>query len=88
MCVTLGSNGAILFYNNTFYTNSGYKVKVQDTVGAGDSFLASLIYKLVIEKQEPNDAIDFACKVGALVASKKGANSELTEADFKNLTAD
>ncbi|MCK5704435.1 MAG: carbohydrate kinase, partial [Cyclobacteriaceae bacterium] len=40
ICVTKGSEGAVLFIDSQFYSNSGYPVKVADTVGAGDSFLA------------------------------------------------
>ncbi|MCB4809256.1 carbohydrate kinase [Tamlana sp. 62-3] len=76
ICVTKGRHGAILFYNNVFYYNSGYQIVVKDTVGAGDSFLASLINKL-FKNASPQEAIDFACAVGALVASKEGANPEL-----------
>ena len=76
ICVTKGGKGAILYVNNTFYTNSGYKVKVADTVGAGDSFLASIITKL-LNKTAPQDALNFACAVGAIVASKAGANPEI-----------
>jgi len=47
ICVTKGRHGAVLFYKDTFYYNSGYKINVVDTVGAGDSFLASLIDKLL-----------------------------------------
>ena len=77
ICVTLGKDGAILFYNETFYYNPGYKVTVADTVGAGDSFLASIISKL-LDGVNPQDAIDFACAVGSIVASKRGANPELS----------
>lgn len=77
ICVTRGSNGAMLYLDGNFYENSGYKVKVEDTVGAGDSFLASLIFKLYIQKEIPKNALDFACRVGALVASKKGANAKI-----------
>lgn len=38
ICVTKGRHGAILYYNNTLYYNSGYQIEVVDTVGAGDSF--------------------------------------------------
>lgn len=74
ICVTLGNKGAILYMNNNFHRNEGYKVKVVDTVGAGDSFLAGLIYKL-LGKCSPEEALDFACAIGALVASKSGANA-------------
>lgn len=78
ICVTLGKDGAVLFYNKTFYYNPGYRVTVADTVGAGDSFLASIISKL-LDGVNPQDAIDFACAVGSIVASKRGANPELSD---------
>ncbi|WP_431110301.1 carbohydrate kinase family protein [Winogradskyella poriferorum] len=86
ICVTRGGAGALLYYESQFYSNSGYSVTVKDTVGAGDSFLASMVLKLLIEKVNPEDALDFACKVGALVASKEGANAEITKADFESIT--
>ncbi|MBP0903197.1 carbohydrate kinase family protein [Mariniflexile gromovii] len=76
ICVTKGRHGAILYYNNTFYYNSGYQIQVVDTVGAGDSFLASLIDKL-LKGASPQEAINFACAIGALVASSEGANPEI-----------
>jgi len=73
ICVTKGKDGAALLYNEELYKHNGYQIKVADTVGAGDSFLASLISKL-IHNIQPEEALDFACAMGALVASKKGAN--------------
>lgn len=78
ICVTKGALGAVLFYNDKFYYNEGYYIEVVDTVGAGDSFLASLIYKIVKEDL-PQKALDYACAVGALVAGKEGANPEITD---------
>ena len=73
ICVTKGSHGAVLYYNERFYFNSGYKVIIADTVGAGDSFLAGLISQL-LSNESPQKALDFACALGALVASHEGAN--------------
>lgn len=84
ICVTLGEDGAILFINNTFYKNCGYSIKVKDTVGAGDSFLASLIYKL-LDNKHPQEALDFACVVGAIVAGKNGANPRIAEKEIRRL---
>lgn len=81
VCVTLGDKGAVLYINKCFYYNSGYKVKVVDTVGAGDSFLASVIHKL-LKKETPQKAIDFACAVGALVASNSGANPIISKEEI------
>ena len=84
ICVTLGSKGAMLFYNDTFYYNKGYKVNVVDTVGSGDSFLAALTDKL-LKGEAPQTAIDFACAVGAIVASREGANPKLNQNDIETL---
>jgi fructokinase len=77
ICVTKGKFGAVLLYNNAFYYNSGYQITVKDTVGAGDSFLASLTDQLLCNV-EPQNAINFACAVGALVAQSEGANPKIS----------
>ncbi len=82
ICVTKGAFGAVLFYNDKFYYNSGYFIKVADTVGAGDSFLASLVTKL-LRGDSPQKSLNFACAMGALVASKEGANPEISEKEIK-----
>ncbi len=82
ICVTKGEHGAVLLYNNTLYYNSGYKIKVVDTVGAGDSFLGALISQL-LNNINPQQAINFACGVGALVAQSEGANPTLELSDIE-----
>lgn len=77
ICVTKGAYGAVLYHQNNFYYNSGYRIKVLDTVGSGDSFLASVIYKL-FNGEGPQVAIDFGCAVGAMVAKSEGANPIFT----------
>lgn len=82
ICVTKGRHGAVLLHNKKLYYNSGYKIKVKDTVGAGDSFLGTLIARL-LQKEEPQTALDHACAVGALVAGKEGANPEISAESLK-----
>lgn len=84
ICVTKGSQGAVLYYNQQLYFNSGYKVNVADTVGAGDSFLAGLMSQLLVNI-EPQKALDFACALGALVASHEGANPKISNTSIKKL---
>lgn len=84
ICVTKGGKGAILYVNNKFYYNNGYKITVVDTVGAGDSFLASIITQL-LNKTAPQDALNFACAVGAIVASSEGANPEIKQTDIERM---
>lgn len=84
ICVTRGKHGALLFWKGQLYENEGYPVKVSDTVGAGDSFLASLITYLLTDK-DPQTSIDFACAVGALVAESAGANPEISFSRIENM---
>ena len=77
ICVTLGGKGALLYHKKAFVRHPGYQVKVVDTVGAGDSFLAGLIYGL-FSGRTAEDTIDLACALGGLVASKAGANCTVT----------
>lgn len=84
ICVTRGSQGAVLYFDGAFYYNSGYQIVVVDTVGAGDSFLATLINK-IMKKADPQDALDYACAIGALVASHEGANPIIEEEEITNL---
>lgn len=81
ICVTKGAFGAVLYYNDKFYYNSGYFITVVDTVGAGDSFLATLIVRLLRGKS-PQKSLNYACAVGALVAGHEGANPKISEKEI------
>jgi fructokinase len=81
ICVTIGKHGALLLYDGRLYRNKGYKVNVADTVGAGDSFLATLINNL-LNKKKPAQALDMAAAVGAMVAGKEGANPVITNSEI------
>ena len=73
ICVTRGEHGAIVWHDHGFYESAGCPVQVGDTVGAGDSFLATFVAGLL--KDEPmQQLVDKACAVGAFVAGKRGAN--------------
>lgn len=83
-CITRGKDGAVFYTNEKFYEHLGFEVKVQDTVGSGDSFLAALLSK-ISEKETPEKSLEFACAVGAMVATKKGANETVTPKEIENL---
>ncbi|MCS4034541.1 fructokinase [Salinibacter ruber] len=72
VCVTAGSEGAWLWMNGDTSRHSGYPVDVEDTVGAGDAFLAALITGL-IGGWKGADLLDHANRLGAFVASRSGA---------------
>jgi fructokinase len=82
ICITLGADGALFFTKGNFYRNQGYQVIVKDTVGAGDSFLASLVFQFV-QGLDPQKALDYSCAMGSLVASKVGANATVTEREIE-----
>lgn len=82
ICMTLGKHGSILLWNGHISEHPGYPVMVVDTVGAGDSFLASLIVDIWSGK-DPDQALDFASAIGALVAGQSGANPKIEKADVE-----
>jgi len=71
----------LLLFDGNIYYNSGFKIKVADTVGAGDSFFGSLISELLFGAN-PQEALDFACAVGDLVAGSEGANPDISNIDI------
>jgi len=81
ICVTKGKFGAVLYHYGEWFYNSGYQIEVRDTVGAGDSFLATLV-QCLIEKRPCKNALDRACAMGALVAGSSGANPKISERDL------
>lgn len=86
-CVTKGKDGAVLLIRDKIYVQDGFPIMVADTVGAGDSFLAALISEL-IKKNKPQKALQFACAMGALVASKKGANPKVNNSEINSFIKD
>lgn len=81
ICLTVGEKGAYVLHENKLYHHKGYQVEVADTVGAGDSFLATFIASYL--KGYPIDTVlDRACKVGSFVASQAGANPDYGDEVF------
>ena len=84
--VTLGDKGALLCMDGNLYEHPGYKVQVADTVGSGDAFLAAFLSRL-IDKDPPEKILDFACAMGALIASYTGACPEYEIDEIKTLNS-
>jgi fructokinase len=72
VCVTRGSEGAVLWHNGHWSEHPGYKVEVKDTVGSGDAFLAALLAALLQGKQD-DELLQRANLMGAYVATQFGA---------------
>ena len=84
VCVTLGAEGAMLYHKGGIHTQKGFPTKVVDTVGAGDSFLATLIFGL-LSGETADDALEVACAVGSIVAGKSGANASVDPSEIDQL---
>ncbi len=71
VCVTRGAGGSLLLSTEECSQHPGFKVKVADTVGAGDAFTATLVHGYVrgASLAEINED---ANRVGAWVASQPG----------------
>jgi fructokinase len=70
--VTRGEHGALINEKGNFYEHSGYKIKVEDTVGSGDAFLAGYLFKLD-NNATPQESLAFANALGAFIATQSGA---------------
>lgn len=75
ICMTKGSEGAMLLVNKELHQHKGFKVQTVDSVGAGDAFLAGLLSALLSGKKAP-DALDFASATGAYVVTQNGATPD------------
>ena len=82
--VTLGEHGALANFDSHIYKVNGVKVKVKDTVGSGDSFLAAFISKY-IEGLDIEECLLFGCATGAFIATCSGANPEYEVSDIYKL---
>lgn len=71
VCITLGSKGAMIYQKGKIFHHPGYRITVQDTIGAGDAFLSGFI-KMYLDQKSPEQILDFSCKIGAFVATQKG----------------
>jgi len=75
IAVTLGSQGAELRKGGAVIAKAlPPKVDVVDTTGAGDAFAAALTVALA-EGQSEQDALEFACAVGALTTTRLGTQT-------------
>jgi fructokinase len=80
LIVTRGENGAAVITNDVYHQSKGYQVKVADTIGSGDAFLAGFL-KNHFAGKSIDYSLKYACALGAVVASHHGANPEISETE-------
>jgi len=72
VCVTRGNNGSLLVSADECSEHPGFRVKVADTVGAGDAFTAALVHGY-LRGTSLAQINETANRVGAWVAGQSGA---------------
>jgi len=82
LILTLGSKGALWITTADKLRSKTFKIKVKDTVGAGDSFIAAMLFG-ISHLLEPQQTIDYAAALGAMVASREGANPVISKTELK-----
>jgi fructokinase len=83
--VTKGEFGASYYKNDKAYHAAGREVKVRDTIGSGDSFLAAFIanhYRGV----SPEIILKNAIAMGGFIATKKGGCPDYKIREYQDFT--
>lgn len=89
LLITRGSRGVSAYFASNEVIAEGYKVKVADTTGAGDSFIGAFLYQICsrnidlshISNNLMIDMLKFSNAVAALTTMNKGAISALPSLD-------
>ena len=72
--ITMGAQGAFVFYNGERYLIESIKVNAVDTTAAGDVFNGALVVALA-NGEEIKEAVEFACKAAAISVTRLGAQA-------------
>ena len=73
VCLTAGANGAGLLIDGEWHWEPAQPVTVSDTVGAGDAFLAALLFGLLQKSHSPAEILRRACRLAEFVVTQDGA---------------
>jgi fructokinase len=87
VCITRGADGSLLVSTNDAQDHPGFRVKVKDTVGAGDAFTAGLVHEL-LRDGSLSAMNDTANRMGAWVASQVGAMPAVPRAGLRSALAE
>lgn len=71
---TLGDRGSVVKWDGGFHFAPGYKVKVVDTVGAGDVYHGAYIYAL-LQNMRPDEAAQFSNAVSSIKCTAIGGRA-------------
>ncbi len=87
VCTTFGKDGAAITTKEGMVSVPGATVNTSDGdfVGVGDAFIAAMTHKLVREV-DPEEALRFANRYAALVATRRGAMPPLSDAELARIS--
>ncbi|HEV2704747.1 MAG TPA: carbohydrate kinase [Pyrinomonadaceae bacterium] len=82
VAVTRGARGSLLFSRDEQVEHEGFRVRVADTIGAGDAFAAALTHQLL--RRAPLERASRAANwTGAWVAGRCGATPQVDVESFR-----
>jgi len=85
--ITLGPNGVLaISTDDEIVYEPGYRVLMQDPLGAGDAFSAGFISK-ILSGSDLREACRFGNKLGAIVATQAGATQTITRTEMEVVSA-
>jgi fructokinase len=79
--ITKGGTGASYYTTSYRYDYPAYKIRVADTVGSGDAFLAAFL-AMKLNDEPVEVALDYAVAMGAFITSQSGACPEYSRYDL------
>jgi fructokinase len=82
--VTKGSNGVICMENDTIISHQGFPIKVKDTIGSGDAFLAGFIHQF-LKGENTASCLELASAMGAIISTKTGATPKVTTTELEQI---
>jgi len=86
VCVTRGEHGSLLVADGQIVAHKGFRIRVADTVGAGDAFTACLTHDYI--RGAPLEEInDRSNRVAAWMASQVGATPSARGRDLNEILA-
>jgi sugar/nucleoside kinase (ribokinase family) len=80
LCVTLGTDGAMLLDGDRLHHVPAFPVDAADTTGAGDVFRAGFIYAL-LQSRSPTEILRFASAAAAISCTREGAMTSVPALD-------
>ena len=82
---TINDWGAILYYDNNFYTARTFEnLEIYDRVGGGDSFASGLVYGFLSGKS-PQEIVEYGAAHGALAMTTPGDTSMASLAEVESI---